>query len=138
MIGYYFYNQQYGSSSELKLVDQNVFEKFDGLEGVNRMLDAGDIVVYDVGKYLTSNNSQSKTAKSMSRASSLHSSTPLNNTGQFASDSKEVTKQVHSRMPERLLICNAQALQAHESLSTRWSMFLNSALRAECQNGRMS
>jgi hypothetical protein len=138
MIGYYFYNQQYGSSSELKLVDQNVFEKFDGLESVNRMLDAGDIVVYDVGKYLTSNNSQSKTAKSMSRASSLHSSAPLNNTGQFASDSKEVAKQVHSRMPERMLICNAQALQDHESLSTKWNKFLNSALRAECQNGRMS
>lgn len=51
MIGYYFYRQQ-----ALELFDPQIFGKFDGLEGVTRMLDAGDIVIYDVGKYLSAYN----------------------------------------------------------------------------------
>ncbi len=53
MIGYFFYNQLDDSSAESQLVELPIFEKFDGLKNVNRMLDAGDIVVYDVTKYLS-------------------------------------------------------------------------------------
>lgn len=52
MLGYFFYNRLDDSSAESQLVDLPVFEKFDGIKDVNRMLDAGDIVVYDVTKYL--------------------------------------------------------------------------------------
>ena len=52
MIGYYFYNQLDDSSAESQLVELPIFEKFDGLKNVNRMLDTGEIVVYDVTKYL--------------------------------------------------------------------------------------
>lgn len=75
MIGYFFYNNQFSPSQELELIDRQIFEKFDGLVGVNRMIDSGDIVVYDVEMYLASNKDDSDTGKTKSPAQALH--TPL-------------------------------------------------------------
>jgi len=52
MIGYFFYNQLDTSSAESQFMDPRTLEKFDGLKNVNRMLDAGDVVVYDFTRYL--------------------------------------------------------------------------------------
>jgi hypothetical protein len=56
MIGYYFYNEK-----SLSYLAPRAFKKFDRLEGVTRMLDAGDIVVYDVERYLSAYDEQSQT-----------------------------------------------------------------------------
>lgn len=50
MIGLYFFNHEKSPAREL--IGSPTFEKFDGLENVNRILDSGDIVIYDVGVYL--------------------------------------------------------------------------------------
>lgn len=50
MIGLFFFNVK--SSPSYELVESETFEKFDGLEGVNRIMDSGDIVIYDVRIYL--------------------------------------------------------------------------------------
>lgn len=50
MIGLFFFNQK--SSPSYELIEFETYEKFDGLKGVNRILDSGDIVIYDVRVYL--------------------------------------------------------------------------------------
>jgi hypothetical protein len=50
IIGMYFFNQKTTPSYEL--LELESYEKFDGLQGVNRILDSGDIVFYDVRVYL--------------------------------------------------------------------------------------
>ena len=50
LIGFFFLNQK--SSPSYELLEFETYQKFDGLEGVNRILDSGDIVIYDVGVYL--------------------------------------------------------------------------------------
>jgi hypothetical protein len=53
MIGLYFFNQK--SSPSYELIEFETYEKFDGLQGVNRVMDSGDIVIYDVRVYLETN-----------------------------------------------------------------------------------
>jgi hypothetical protein len=53
MIGLYFFNQK--SSPSYELIEFETYEKFDGLQGVNRVMDSGDIVIYDVRVYLATN-----------------------------------------------------------------------------------
>jgi hypothetical protein len=60
MIGYYFYKEQ-----SLEVFDPRVFEKFDKLDGVTRMLDAGDIVVYDVESYLAAHGDKNETTSTI-------------------------------------------------------------------------
>ena len=62
MIGYYFYKPQ-----DLDLIDLPVFQKFDGLEGAVRILDAGDIVVYDVARYLAAHPEKNNTISTTER-----------------------------------------------------------------------
>jgi hypothetical protein len=62
MIGYYFYKEQ-----SLEVFDPRVFEKFDKLEGVTRILDAGDIVVYDVKNYLAAHGDKNETTTTIGR-----------------------------------------------------------------------
>jgi hypothetical protein len=50
MIGLFFFNQK--SSPSYELVESETYQKFDGLDGVHRLLDSGDIVIYDVRVYL--------------------------------------------------------------------------------------
>jgi len=50
MIGLFFLNQKSSPGYEMDEVES--FEKFDGLQGVNRIMDSGDIVIYDVRNYL--------------------------------------------------------------------------------------
>ena len=52
MIGLYFLNQESSPSWELELIDSETYEKFEGLERVNRIFDSGNIAIYDVGVYL--------------------------------------------------------------------------------------
>ncbi len=52
MIGYYFYNSYSTRTSDLRLIEPWIFEKFERVHGVTRLLDSGDIVIYDVGRYL--------------------------------------------------------------------------------------
>jgi len=158
MLGYYFYNQQNGSSSDLKVVAVNVFEKFDGLEGVNRMVDAGDIVVYDVEKYLALNNPGSKAASTNSRASNLHIPVtgvkavrlPASNNTVFPAAGGSVqpmilpgnergsgANQVYSRMPVQSGICGAQSNDKHVSLYMKLKIFIYRVIQTECRDGRM-
>lgn len=62
MIGYYFFNQESDPAWELKSVDPRIFGKFDRLPGVTRVLDTGDIVVYDIQRYLAATRAQAKPA----------------------------------------------------------------------------
>ena len=52
MIGYYFYNRQSTRASDLRLIEQRIFEKLNGVRGITRLLDSGDIVIYDVEMHL--------------------------------------------------------------------------------------
>jgi hypothetical protein len=52
MIGYYFYSQFSDRPSDLRLVDPQIYEKLDGLKGITRLLDSGDIVIYGTELYL--------------------------------------------------------------------------------------
>lgn len=52
MIGYYFYSRFSNRSSDLRLVEPPIFEKLEGVTGITRMLDSGDIVIYDVQMHL--------------------------------------------------------------------------------------
>lgn len=61
MIGYYFYSQLSDRPSDLRLVESLIYEKLDGLEGIPRLLDSGDIVIYGTEVYLQAHN-QSDTA----------------------------------------------------------------------------
>lgn len=56
MIGYYFYNRQSTRASDLMLMEPLIFEKFDGFRGITRLLDSGDIVIYDVEVHLAAYN----------------------------------------------------------------------------------
>jgi hypothetical protein len=62
MLGYYLYKDQ-----SLELFAPSTFEKFDGLAGVSRMLDAGDIVIYDVARYIALHNGVSETTLTVGR-----------------------------------------------------------------------
>jgi hypothetical protein len=50
MIGYYFLNRK--SNPVYEFLEFDTYEKFDDQRGVNRILDSGNIVVYDVRTYL--------------------------------------------------------------------------------------
>jgi hypothetical protein len=50
MIGLFFVNHR--SSPAYELGEFKQYQKFDGLEGVHRILDSGDIIIYDVRIYL--------------------------------------------------------------------------------------
>lgn len=52
MIGYYFYSSQSNRASDLRVLDPQTTEKFEGVEGISRVLDSGDIVIYGVEMYL--------------------------------------------------------------------------------------
>ena len=52
MIGYYFYSQYSDRASDLRVVDTNIAEKLDGVDGIPRLLDSGDIVIYSFELYL--------------------------------------------------------------------------------------
>ena len=52
MIGYYFYSQYSNRPSDLRLVESPISEKLDGLRGIPRFFDSGDIVIYGTELYL--------------------------------------------------------------------------------------
>jgi hypothetical protein len=62
MIGYYYYKPE-----GLKLFDPQIVNKFDDLEGVNRLLDSGDIVVFDVKNYLAAQSEENKSTSPSGR-----------------------------------------------------------------------
>jgi hypothetical protein len=63
MIGYYFYNRFTTRSSDLRLIEPQIFGKLEGIEGITRMLDSGDIVIYDVERYLAAYEESGELAK---------------------------------------------------------------------------
>ena len=63
MIGYYFYSRLSSRTSDLRLIEPHIYEKFEGVEGVTRMLDSGDIIIYDVRKYLAAYRESEESSK---------------------------------------------------------------------------
>ena len=80
MIGNYFFSHRYSPSWELELVDPRVFAKFDGLPGATRMLDAGDIVVYDINMYLASPQKRIETSDVQFSTPSFETTLPVMDT----------------------------------------------------------
>lgn len=103
MIGNYFFSNKYSLSWELELVDPRIFGKFDNLPGAIRMLDAGQIVVYDIDKYLASPQKRIRT-------SDIKLSAPS-----FSTPTLETTLPV---MNTKLL--SAANLAEYSIASTRW------------------
>jgi hypothetical protein len=62
MIGYYFYSLFTNRSSDLRLIEPQIFGKLEGVEGITRMLDSGDLVIYDVETYLAAYEESGKLA----------------------------------------------------------------------------
>jgi hypothetical protein len=94
MIGLYFSNQK--SSPSYELVELETYNKFDGLKGVNRILDSGDIAIYDVRVYLETNDPsrpQSTTGSQPMRAVEMHVEQP-------ASVNKATIDQEHEVSPQ--------------------------------------
>ncbi|MFM8321611.1 MAG: hypothetical protein ACKOC5_11910, partial [Chloroflexota bacterium] len=63
MIGFYFFQPNSRRSWETETLDLQQQVKFDGQPGVNRILDSGDIVLYDVGVYLRTPMEQKRPAQ---------------------------------------------------------------------------
>lgn len=159
MIGYYFYNQQHGTSSELNLMDQSTFEKFDGLEGVDRILDAGDIVLYNVGRYLEMNNGGSRTASINSSTTTLQVTFPKLEAPRippenFKENSVAIggripqlmlssgngrspdTNQVRTQAPAQSSSCGARSTGTIMKLEMNWRLFLDKGSQPGCMDGR--
>jgi hypothetical protein len=71
MIGYFFLNRKSSPSYEFR--EFETYEKFDTQPGVNRILDSGNIVVYDVRAYLEPLLEEKETPSLMSVTRSLNS-----------------------------------------------------------------
>lgn len=74
MIGYYFYSQFSDRASDLRMVESPIYEKLDGMEGIPRLLDSGDLVIYGTEVYLQA-YSQEETVSS-TESSTSGGSTP--------------------------------------------------------------
>jgi hypothetical protein len=130
MIGYYFYNQLYSSSSELKVVEPRVHEKFDRLQNVNRLLDTGDIIVYDVRRYLASSSDQGTKAPPKTPTYRPVAVVPSGRT-------PDVTDRTRAGTRSQLSGCNAQPENTSLNLYMRLLLMLNKTRQTGCVNGRM-
>jgi hypothetical protein len=94
MIGYYFYNRFTTRSSDLILIEPQIFGKLEGVKGITRMLDSGDIVIYDVEAYLAAYRETEKVAKLEPSVIAMPESQPNTITilGPPADPSEDLTK----------------------------------------------
>jgi hypothetical protein len=130
MIGYFFYSPVYSSSSELKLEDPRVFEKFDGLNGVDRLLDTGDIIVYDVGRYLAASGETATSQKIQSHPTHRKIS-PLPE-----SRAPDHNGEIRLSMPI-LSTCGAPPSDTHWNVYSMLMQILKKFSQAGCLGGRM-
>jgi hypothetical protein len=93
MIGYYFYNRYSKRASDLRLIEPWIFTKFEGVEGITRMLDSGDIVIYDVGQYLAAYKRSGDTASLEPNATA---ETSTNTTGSAVHSGQDPDRSVGS------------------------------------------